>query len=53
MKVFESSNGECLSLATLYNESGFGGYEDLLIFKKDFYGCNQKLKSTSTCEMTF
>lgn len=33
VEIFELSNGECLSLVTLYNESGFGGYEDLLIFK--------------------
>lgn len=33
IEVFEINNGECLSLVTLYNESGFGGYEDLLIFK--------------------
>ncbi len=33
IEVFELSNGECLSLVTLHNESGFGGYEDLLIFR--------------------
>lgn len=35
IEVFELNNGECLSLVTLYNESGFGGYEDLLIFKNN------------------
>lgn len=33
VEVFKLNNGECLSLVTLYNESGFGGYEDLLVFK--------------------
>lgn len=33
VEVFKLDNGECLSLVTLYNESGFGGYEDLLVFK--------------------
>lgn len=32
VEVFKLNDGECLSLVTLYNESGFGGYEDLLIF---------------------
>lgn len=35
VELFELGDGECLSLVTLYNESGFGGYEDLLIFKRD------------------
>ena len=35
VKIFELNNGECLSLVTLYNESGFGGYEDLVIFKEN------------------
>ncbi|MBE0446299.1 hypothetical protein [Psychrobacter sp. FME5] len=33
VEVFKLDNGKCLSLVTLYNESGFGGYEDLFIFR--------------------
>lgn len=35
IKIFQLDSGKCLSLSTLNNESGFGGYEGFIVFKKN------------------